>query len=113
MDPDVIARANTTVSILRGTSTDSYGDEVDEQTAVARNVLCALEESSRRTYLPAEQATRVVRSYSARLSPTASVQKGDRLRDERTGVVYVITDLMDPRSAHHTPDIHVELSRTT
>ena len=109
----MIARANTRVTILRGTSTNDYEDSVDEEVSVRTDVLCALEETNRRVYLPAEQATRIVRTYSARLSPTAPVQKGDRLRDQRTQVVYLVTDLNDPQSAHHTPDIHVELSRTT
>lgn len=109
----MIARANTRVTILRGTSTNDYEDEVDDTTTVEKNVLCALEETNRRVYLPAEQRITIVRTYSARLSPRAPIQKLDRLRDQKTGRIYLVTDLSDPQSAHHTPDIHVELSRTT
>jgi hypothetical protein len=110
----VIARANTRVSVLRGTETNDYGDVVDGAAPVLAGIPASLLETSRRTYLPAEGAFRVVRSIVCRLPPRTQVLKGDRIRDERTNVVYVINDLNDnPGSPAHIPDVVVQLSRTT
>lgn len=108
------ARATTTVSILRGVSTNDYGDEVDEPTPLHTRVPASIIEQSRRTYLPAEGATRVVRSVRCRLTAGTDVLKGDRIQDEQTNAVYVVNDLNDsPGSPVHMPDIVLELSRTT
>ena len=108
------ARANTRVSILRGSSTNVQGDEVDGTAAVHTGIPASLIEQTRRTYLPAEGAHRVIRSVSCRLTHGTDVLKGDRIRDEMTNVVYIVEELNDnPGSPAHLPDIVIVLSRTT
>lgn len=108
------ARATTTVSILRGTSTNGYADEVDEPTPIYTKIPASIIEQNRRTYLPAEGAVRVVRSTRCRLTAGTDVLKSDRILDELTNAVYVINDLnSSPGSPVHMPDIILELSRTT
>lgn len=108
------ARATTTVTILRGDTTNSYGDTVsDNTTPIASGVIAAIQEQNRRVYLPAEGATRIIRTYTGKLPPTTNVQKLDRLRDERTNVVYLINELHQADNPAISLDISVELSRTT
>ena len=108
------ARANTRVSILRGTVTNEHGDTVDTQTQVHTGVPASLIETTRRTYLPAEGAHRVIRSVTCRVTHGTDVLKGDRIRDESTNQVYIVEDLNDnPGSPAHLPDVVIALTRTT
>lgn len=110
----MIARANTRISILRGTVVNNYNDEVDVQTPVRTDIPASLIEVSRRSYLPAEGATRVVRTHTCRVSPGTDVLKGDRIEDQADGSVYQILELnASPGSPAHRPDVVIQLSRTT
>ncbi len=108
-------RATETVTVLRGTETNEFGDEVDSETAVHTGVLIAITESTKRTYLPAEGATRVIRSYRGLTSANADIQKGDRLRSEFTNRTYLVTELSDPEApcVVYAPDLTMDLSRTS
>lgn len=110
----MIARANTKVSILRGTTTNAQGDVVDGTTVVTADIPASLLESSRRTYLPAEGATRVPRTHVLRLTHGTDVRKDDRIKDQTTNRIYQILDLNDnPGSPAHMPDIVIQLGTTT
>lgn len=114
MGPDAVrAAATCRVSILRGTETNGYGDTVDSETAVRSGVPCSLIEQTRRVYLPDEGATRIIRSYAGRVGPETDLRKDDRIRNERNGRTYLVTDLGDPESAALDPDITFTASRTT
>lgn len=104
--------ANTTISILRGTEQDGYGDEVDSQTPVYTGVVASILGSSRRVYLPAESATRVIHTYTGRCGAEVDLRKDDRVRDERNGRVYLVTELADSPSLVMQPDLVFNLSRT-
>lgn len=106
-------RATERVTVLRGSETNEFGDVVDSDAAVHTGVLVAITETSRRTYNAAEGATRVVRSYSGYATSNADIQKGDRLRSEKTQRVYLVTDLSDRVSSALDPDLQFELSRTS
>lgn len=109
--------ANTTISILRGTEVNGYGDTVDSDTPIYTHVVAAILETSRRTYLPAEGAHRVIRSYAGRVGAEVDLRKDDRVRDERTNIVYLVTDLQDPAgfglAGGMLLDLKFTLSRTT
>jgi len=109
----VRARATTTVTIVRGEDTNAYNDSVSSSAAVHTGIIAAIAETSRRVFLPAEQAYRVIRTYAGTLPPNAPIQKLDRLRDERTGVTYLVTEIHQADNPAITLDISVELSRTT
>ena len=110
----MIARANTRVSILRGTATNEHGDVVDTITAVRTDIPASLIEANRRTYLPAEGASRVARTHICRLTAGTDVRKGDRIKDQTTNRIYQILDLNEnPGSPAHMPDIVIQLATTT
>lgn len=110
----MIGAANTRASILRGTETDSYGDEVDSNVVVYTDVPMSIIERNRRVYLPAEGATRVIRSYSAQCGYEVDLRKDDRIRDQGTGIVYQVIEISDPTGILGVkPDRVVALSRTT
>src|SRR6185503_1159048 len=117
MGSAVIARANTRVTILRGTTTNGFGDTVDGTAAASASLAslpASLIEVGRRTYLPAEGATRVVRTHICRLTSGTDVRKDDRIQDEADDAIYQIVDLnANPGSPAHRPDIVIQLSKTT
>ena len=105
------AAASCKISILRGTETSTYDDEVDSTAVVYSDVPCSIIEQTRRTYLPAENAFRVIRSYACRVGSGTDIRKGDRIRNQRNGRVYIVTDLAEPESSALQPDISFTASQ--
>jgi hypothetical protein len=110
----VRGKATTKVSILRGTDTNEFEDEVDDNNVIpaASGVVAAIAERTRRVYLPSEGATRVVRTYSGQIGHEVDIRKGDRLRDENTSVVYLVEEISEPVNPANQPDYELQLSRT-
>lgn len=82
-------RANTTITVLRGSGTDRFGDAIDVDVAVYTRVPVSLMQQAPNTRSrPVEGRTDQVRSYTLRTLPNVVLQRGDRIRDERTGAVY-------------------------
>src|SRR5439155_18008178 len=87
-----------TVDILRGETTDGYGDPVDADTAVATGMLASIIETSRRIFLPAESRTTHVRMFTGRVAPGVDVREGDRLRDNAAQSIYLVEAVSRPSS---------------
>jgi hypothetical protein len=90
-------RAGTTVTVLRGAGTDRFDDPVDVDIVVYDRVPASIMEgpfNSRSR--PVNGRTDQVRSYTLRMAPTIELRKYDRIRDERTGAVYVFDTVDDP-----------------
>jgi hypothetical protein len=88
--------ATTTATLLRGGENDAMGDFVPTDTPVAgaSSVPCSMVERSRSVFDPASSAWRVVRYLKARFIAGAfPAVVGDRVRDESTGLVYVVSDV--------------------
>lgn len=103
----------TTVAILRGSTTDDHGDEVESTTAAYEGLPASIMERTRRVFGANEQQDRTVRLATGRLPAGTDVRDSDRIRDERTGHVYVIDGLTENSSPVHATDVVMELRRTT
>ncbi len=98
--------ATTRVSVLRGTEENNLGDEV-ESAAVAPflgDLPASIVERERVVYDPNSGTPRTVRFLRCRM-PVATVdddgnrvdvilQRDDRIRDNRTGIVYTLSERM-------------------
>ena len=102
---------STTVSVLRGTSIDPYGDEVDIDAAVATALPAAITEGKQRTWNPAEQRGGVIEQYTIRFRPGVDVAEQDRLRDDNTGVIYQVREVNRPPRIVSAPDVRVTAVR--
>lgn len=100
-------------AVLRGVSTDKYGDEVDSKEPVARNVLGSVLESQRTVFNPNDQRTTVVRDLVGRFGSGTDVQSGDRIRNEKSGDVYVVLGVHEGNGPVHKSDVVVDLTRNT
>ena len=85
--------ATTTISVLRGTAANRYGDEVDTDTVVATKIPASILEKPATGGRPASGRTDTPRGYFLRIWRVFTFEQGDRVRDERTGLTYaVLTD---------------------
>lgn len=109
----MIARATTSLSVLRGTTTDAYGDEQDTDTVVATRIPAALAEQTRRVTTRDDPTPRIVRYAVGRVTAGTDIRDQDRVRDERTGAVYIVDAVSSMNSAAVAADLRLDLRRTT
>ena len=107
------AIATTTVSILRGTTTDPYGDERDTDTPVATGIPASLTEQSRRVTTRDDPTPRIVRYAVARVPARTDITDQDRVRDERTGAIYIVDAVSGMTNPAIEVDRRLDLRRTT
>ena len=89
--------ATTTVTVLRGTTTDDYGDEIERNLVVATGQMASiLEVSLISSTRKADERLETIRRYTGRFYGSTDLQDGDRLRDERTNRIYLIDQVTKP-----------------
>jgi len=89
----MIGPATHKVTVLRGTTTDAYGDVVDTDQVFKTGVLVTIYESSKRTSKPVEGRVGTVRDYAGRARALEGLQVNDRLRDEANGAdIYLVIE---------------------
>jgi hypothetical protein len=111
----IYAIATTTVSVLRGTTVDPvYGDTTATMNVIASGIPASIiEDKSAKTTTPGNPTPRITRSYDGILGSTVDVTDRDRLKDERTGQVYVIVSVSQQALPGITSDQNLELRRAT
>jgi hypothetical protein len=106
------ALATCRASIFRGSTPDEYGDPTPSNAIpLYTNVLASIEERNSRTWDPATQTPRVVRVVSGTVPSTTDILTGDRIRDDRNGVLYMVQNVTRPRTPARTPDVQLDLKR--
>lgn len=109
----MIGAANHLVTILRGTEVDEYDDVVDSEVTAYTQVPISITERDRRVWLPAENQTRIVRSYEGAVGWETDLRKDDRIR-LADGTIFHVVEISDPIEVFGVkPDRQVVLSRTT
>jgi hypothetical protein len=108
-----VAIATTSIAILRGTATDGYGDEQDTDTPIYTGIPASLTEQSRRVTTRDDPTPRIVRYAVARVTAGTDVTDQDRVRDERTGAVYIVDAVSSMANPALTADLRLDLRRTT
>ena len=108
--------ATTRAAILRGTTEDEFGEEVDADTpapAPLNDFPAAITERGRTVFDPAESTWRTVRELVGRIPYWVALQDGDRLRDNVTGEIFVIDeDERTRRSVSGRASVTLSLRRT-
>lgn len=86
------ALASTTCSILRGTTTNAWGDQIDDPnpTVIATGVPVGLDVSNTQAFDPTTQQIRTIRTISGSIQSDIDITENDRLRDDTTGVIYIV-----------------------
>lgn len=107
------AAANTRVTILRGATTDSFGDPVDIARPVYTGVTASILEFNKTTTSPVDGTVRHIRRYVGRLPAGTDLRAGDRIKDERDGAIYIFDASTVSRTPAHGSDIKLDLRRVT
>ena len=103
----------TKVTILENvTKENDFGDDVDDYKAVAKGVGCHIWEQGTRLNDPTTGQYINVKRYRAMLPAGTRIDQNWRIKDERTGAVYAVSNLIILNSFVHSPQIEVELKLT-
>jgi hypothetical protein len=108
-----VAIATTTLAVLRGTTSNAWGDEQDTDTPVHAGIPAALTEQTRRVTTRDDPTPRIVRYAVSRVAAGTDVTDQDRVRDERTGAVYIVDAVSSMANPALTADLRLDLRRTT
>lgn len=87
--------ATGTYTLLRGNTTDDYGDDQDVATAVSgySSLVGSVVEQSQASRRRVDGTPRDVRRYIGRFAASVPFTADDRLRDNATGDVYVVVEI--------------------
>ena len=85
--------ANTSLTIMRGTEANAYGDLSDVGSPIYTGIPASLVESSKQTWDPASQERRTIRTTSAVVPGWTDIKTSDTVRDETSGSYYMIEDI--------------------
>ncbi len=109
------ALASTTASIVRGTTTDQWGDEIDDPNAaaVATNVPVCIEVTNTNAYDPTTQQIRTIRTISGAIQSDTDITESDRLRDDATGVIYIVEQVTQRMGPGFVGDLELVLKQVS
>jgi hypothetical protein len=100
---------NAVFGTVNADTVDQYGDPVDLLNPAASGVPFSILEQQSNEMDPSTGESRVVRFVLGRCYPGVDLKRGDRVRDERTGVLYAVDGVTRPQSPVGTPDLRSEL----
>lgn len=107
------AIATCSISILRGTATDLvYGDTYDTEQVIATGIPASIIERNQKITTPGNATPRVVRAIDGLVGSNIDITDNDRIRDERTGQVYVVVAVINSALPGMASDTQLELRRT-
>lgn len=101
--------ATTTATFMRGSTEDEFGDEVDSNEPYTESIPVAITQKQMRVFLPDTNEYRTVRQYVGRVNVQVAVQKGDRLKDDRSGQVYLVDEVTYSTSLAQTQGCILDL----
>jgi len=104
--------ANTTCAVLSGTTTNQFGDLVDANVPRISSLPVTLIETGKSVQDPSSPTPRTIRQILCIVPEWAGITDEDRLRDDRTGDVYIIIGITRPPTIIGAPvDIKLDLKR--
>jgi hypothetical protein len=90
-----------------------YGDTTATMAVVASGIPASIIEKTEKTTTPGNPTPRITRGYEGTVSSLVQVTDADRLQDERTGQIYVITAVSQSALPGMVTDITLTLRRAT
>lgn len=105
------AYPTTTVTVLRGETTDALGDTVSADTVAASAMPFSLLEQRRSVYTPADNRVQQVRYFTGRAPGDADIRLGDRIQDESTGDTYYVDTVTQVGSPVTLNDLRLDLRK--
>jgi hypothetical protein len=106
-------RANTTISVMRGTVQGEYGDDLDSDEVVAKQIPASILEYPVTGARPVGGRADTQRTHALRLWRVFALRQSDRILDERTGEIFSVTTLVTPRNNVGLASTRADLQRVT
>lgn len=98
-------------SVIRGTDTENeYGDTVSDNAVVEKHLSGSIIERTRTNFDPQSGRIATLRQLTGRFANGTGIQDGDRLRDERSGEVFLVTSVYRGTSVVGKADLVLDLS---
>lgn len=107
--------ATTRAALLRGTTTDALGDEVDTTTTVPgfEDFAFSIVEKYATEFDQASNAWRSVQRLIGRAAGNVPADEGDRIKDLRDGRIYAVDNVRrTPRGLSGRSSVTMKLRRT-
>lgn len=101
----------TTVTVLRGSTVNDYDDEVDGTTPVYQKIPASISEQEPEVQTGSEGMPRKIRKFRSRIRGKLVLKEGDRIKDERTGDIYIVDAIVKSQNPVFTPELRVNLRR--
>lgn len=108
----MIATPTTTVAILRGQSTNDFGDVVDTATPWKTGIPASLIERTQRVHGPKDSEDRIIRVFKLRVPRGTGLAKDDRIRDA-AGQIYIVDNVYQQANPFWAQDQSADLSLTS
>lgn len=111
----MISTPTTWATILGGAeTTNQWGDPIEGTEEIATRVPCALYEQLRQSTSDEGQREPVTITFvTGYIPPRYNVTGANRLRDDRTGTVYLIDNVTRPQHAATQQDTRLDLRRVS
>lgn len=105
--------ANALISVLRGTTTDGYGDTLDDMQPLYQSIPATLVETTQVVQDPDTQTPRVIRAITGLVPLWLGVQTTDQVQDQ-AGNLYIVVDVItQPNITGAPPESKLILRRVT
>jgi hypothetical protein len=98
-------------SVLRGSALNEYGDEIDGTGVASADILGSVIERSKQVFNPDDGRVATIRFLIGRFPSNSDIQDGDRIKDQKTGEIFVVESLARPTNAVVKSDIVADLRR--
>jgi hypothetical protein len=98
------------IVLERTTTVNDYGDEVEVLTEEDPTpILGSVIERTKQVFNPDDSRVATVRYLTGRFQHTADIKDGDRIKDVKTGEIFVVESLARPTNAVVKSDIVADL----
>lgn len=110
----MLTAANGIFAVYRDTTTDDYGDEVDDNTTpTLTGIPARITEQTRRVTTAADPTPRTIRWLVGRVELGTDIRADDRMINEQTGAVFLVDAVSSIADGALTGDTRLDLRRTT
>lgn len=99
--------------ILRGTTTNDSGDDIDADNVIARNVPLGLRPGATRSDSNTSGTPRTVTAWRGSCKATVPLQSFDRIVNERTGAIFLIEGVRPSTSGVRRTGLRFEAHRVS
>jgi hypothetical protein len=117
MGPGVNAIPTTTISILGTpdgeTETDQFGDSVESAEPFATGIPAAIHTGRETVATESDPNAVVVWYFTGRVPAGTAITRDQRIRDEATGTIYLVDNVVDIPNAVMPQDVRLDLRRVT